>query len=64
MDLKVDKDREKKRPFEVDSRITMHIHPELASQLSALILSTDTKNPALLAIAHQLSKQHLSFDNK
>ena len=65
MDQKQDQLREKKKPsFEIDTRITISIHQELAAQLSSLILSTDTKNPALLAIAHQLTKQYLNSDSK
>jgi hypothetical protein len=42
------------RAFEVDGRIVVKIDVELAYLLGALILSTDTTNPALLAIGHQL----------
>jgi hypothetical protein len=42
------------RAFEIDGRIVVKIDVELAYLLGALILSTDTNNPALLAIGHQL----------
>lgn len=63
MDQKQDIQR-RKPSFDVDTRITISIHQELAIQLSSLILSTDTKNPALLAIAHQLTRQCLNSDSK
>lgn len=44
-------------PFEIDSRLHIKIHPELANAMASLILSTDTKNPALLAMAHQIKNR-------
>lgn len=44
-------------PFEIDSRLHIKIHPELANAMATLILSTDTKNPALLAMAHQIKNR-------
>lgn len=44
-------------PFEIDSRIDIKIHPELANAVASLILSTDTKNPAILALAHQIKNR-------
>jgi len=40
--------------FDVDDRIYLRIERELAVQLGELVLQTDTKNTALLAIGHQL----------
>lgn len=40
--------------FEVDGRISVLLDHDLALSLGALILSTDTKNSAILALAHQL----------
>ena len=40
--------------FEIDNRIMVKIEPELASALGHLILETDTRNTALLALGHQL----------
>lgn len=40
--------------FEVDGRIVVKIDHDLAISLGSLILSTDTKNPAMLALGHQL----------
>ncbi len=40
--------------FVVDNRVTVKIEPELAGALGRLILETDTKNTALLALGHQL----------
>lgn len=40
--------------FEIDGRIWVKIDPDLAVNLGSLILSTDTKNPAILALGHQL----------
>ena len=40
--------------FVVDNRVTLKIEPELAGALGRLILETDTKNTALLALGHQL----------
>jgi hypothetical protein len=40
--------------FDVDDRIFLRIERELAVQLGDLVLQTDTKNTALLAIGHQL----------
>jgi hypothetical protein len=44
-------------PFEIDSRLNIKIHPELANAMATLILSTDTKNQALLAMAHQIKNR-------
>ena len=43
-----------KTAFEVDGRITLWLDQDLADHLGDLILSTDTQNPALLAIGHKL----------
>lgn len=40
--------------FEIDARITVSIEFELAINLGKLVLNSDTKNTALLAIGHQL----------
>ena len=40
--------------FEVDSRIVLRIDVDLAVALGKLILGTDSKNPAILALGHQL----------
>ena len=40
--------------FEVDSRIILRIDVDLAVALGKLILATDSKNPAILALGHQL----------
>ena len=40
--------------FDIDDRVYLKIERELASQLGELVLQTDTKNTALLAIGHQL----------
>lgn len=46
--------RPNNQAFEVDGRIWIKIDRELATSLGMLVLSTDTKNPALLALGHQL----------
>ena len=40
--------------FEVDSRIILRIDVDLAVALGKLILATDSKHPAILALGHQL----------
>ena len=40
--------------FAIDDRVFLQIERELAVQLGELVLQTDTKNTALLAIGHQL----------
>lgn len=45
--------------FEIDNRFVVKIEPELAGALGRLILETETKNTALLALGHQLR----SFNN-
>lgn len=40
--------------FEVDARVTLNIEFELAINLGKLVLESDTKNTALLALGHQL----------
>lgn len=40
--------------FEIDGRIWIKIDRDLAVSLGILVLETDTKNPALLALGHQL----------
>lgn len=40
--------------FEIDSRIVLRIDVDLAIALGRLILGTDSKNPAVLALGHQL----------
>jgi hypothetical protein len=40
--------------FEIDSRIALRVDIDLAVALGKLILSTETKNPAILALGHQL----------
>ena len=48
---------EKSMPaFEVDDRICIRVERELAAFLGSLILATDTKNTAALAVGHQLRK--------
>jgi len=46
--------RPNSQAFEVDGRIWVKIDRDLAVSLGVLILATDTKNPALLALGHQL----------
>lgn len=48
------KDKSVGQAFEVDGRIVIKLDKELAVGLGLLILSTETKNPALLALGHQL----------
>jgi len=48
--------------FEIDNRICIKIEKELAAFLGTLILGTDTKNTAVLALGHQLRK--LSVEEK
>jgi hypothetical protein len=51
----VKQERSNKPPaFEIDGRVHLDIEKELAISLGALILETDTKNTALLALGHQL----------
>ena len=58
------KDTRNNQAFEVDGRIWIKIDRELATNLGALILSTDTKNSALLALGHQLrSFSHVQNQN-
>jgi hypothetical protein len=40
--------------FEVDARVMLTVEFELAVNLGKLILDSDTKNTALLALGHQL----------
>lgn len=40
--------------FEIDHRIKLYIEQELAINLGKLVLDSDTKNTALLALGHQL----------
>lgn len=40
--------------FEIDARVKMVIEFELAVNLGKLVLESDTKNTALLALGHQL----------
>ena len=48
---------EKSTPaFEIDDRICLKVERELAAFLGSLILATDTKNTAALAVGHQLRK--------
>ena len=42
--------------FEIDDRICVKVERELASFIGSLILATDTKNTAALAVGHQLRK--------
>jgi hypothetical protein len=53
-----------KTAFEVDGRITLLLDQDLANHLGDLILSTDTKNPALLAIGHKLKAEAISKQRK
>lgn len=46
--------RTSNQAFEIDGRIWIKIDRELAISLGVLILATDTKNSALLALGHQL----------
>jgi hypothetical protein len=47
-------DKQNNSAFEIDGRIRITIDHDLAFNLGLLVLSTDTKNSALLALAHQL----------
>jgi hypothetical protein len=48
---------EKSAPaFEVDDRVCIKVERELAAFIGSLILATDTKNTAALAVGHQLRK--------
>lgn len=40
--------------FEIDPRINLEIEYELAVNLGKLVLDSETKNTALLALGHQL----------
>jgi hypothetical protein len=40
--------------FEIDPRISLEIEYELAVNLGKLVLESETKNTALLALGHQL----------
>jgi hypothetical protein len=40
--------------FEIDPRISLDIEYELAVSLGKLVLDSETKNTALLALGHQL----------
>lgn len=40
--------------FEIDARVMLTIEFELAVNLGKLVLESDTKNTALLALGHQL----------
>lgn len=51
---KVQRKSSKLPAFDIDDRIYLRIERELAVQLGDLVLQTDTKNTALLAIGHQL----------
>jgi hypothetical protein len=46
--------RPQSNAFEIDSRIVLRIDVDLAVALGKLILGTDSKNPAILALGHQL----------
>lgn len=50
------KDGRSNQAFEIDGRIWIKIDRDLAVGLGVLVLSTDTKNPALLALGHQLQQ--------
>lgn len=54
------KDKINQCAFEVDGRVRVLLDHDLAVSLGALILSTDTKNSAILALGHQLR----NFANK
>lgn len=54
------KDKVNQCAFEVDGRVKVLLDHDLATSLGALILSTDTKNSAILALGHQLR----NFANK
>ena len=54
------KDKINQCAFEVDGRVRVLLDHDLAISLGALILSTDTKNSAILALGHQLR----NFANK
>jgi len=42
--------------FEIDDRIHVSVERELAAFVGGLILATNTKNTAALALGHQLKK--------
>jgi hypothetical protein len=48
------KDKVNQCAFEVDGRVRVLLDHDLAISLGMLILSTDTKNSAILALGHQL----------
>jgi len=56
MDNPQDKKDTRKDPpaFELDTRLLLRVDKLLAIQIGELILETDTKNTAILAIGHQL----------
>lgn len=49
-----EKNDHKPAAFEIDTRITLFIDYELSMSLGRLILESDTRNTALLALGHQL----------
>ena len=52
--LEPSKDKINQCAFEVDGRVRVLLDHDLAVSLGSLILSTDTKNSAILALGHQL----------
>ena len=48
------KDKVNQCAFEVDGRVRVLLDHDLAVSLGSLILSTDTKTSAILALGHQL----------
>lgn len=46
----------RKQSFVVDDRVTLKLDPALAADIGQLILGTRPINPAIVALAHQLSK--------
>lgn len=59
MDAQTETDLKKRKrselpAFDIDDRIILRVESELAIQLGYLILNSNTENPALLALGHQL----------
>jgi len=51
-----DKQNQLNAAFEIDRRVCLYIEHELAVSLGKLVLESETKNTALLALGHQLRK--------
>lgn len=47
----------RKPSFNVDAHIRVELRSDLAFELAELILESDTPNPALRALAHELKRE-------